>query len=172
MVKCSKCEFETTSEKGLQIHNARKHNRYEKEKYPRSCDVCEEMFGSYRDMKKHMTIHSYKRTSYDCRCEECDFVCETSYTMDVHVGEKHRENIECGLCECTLDGQEELDTDLVTCEVYQCDDSECKERVKTISDIKKHLLEVHGHSMQVLHLKMNRSESKLVDSKGHWSNNL
>ena len=69
---------------------------------------------------------------------------------------------ECGLCECTLDDKEKLETHLVTCEVYQCCDSECRERVKTI----------HGHPIQILHLKTNRSESKLVDSKWYWSNNL
>ena len=92
--------------------------------------------------------------------------------MDVHLGENHKENIECGLCECTLDDKEKLETHLVTCEVYQCGDSECRERVKTITELKKHLSKVHGHPMQVLHLKTNRSESKLVDSKGYWSNNL
>ena len=61
---------------------------------------------------------------------ECDCVSEKSYTMDVHVGENHRENIECGLCECTLDDKKKLETHLVTCEVYQCGDSECRERVK------------------------------------------
>ena len=37
---CTKCNFETSSEKALQIHNIQKHTKYEKENYPRSCDVC------------------------------------------------------------------------------------------------------------------------------------
>ena len=92
-----------------------------------------------------MKIHSYKSTSYDCRCDGCDYVCESSYTMDMHIGKKHKEELERGLCECKFDNLEVLEIHQVTCEVYQCGNSDCKERVKTISEIKKHLAEVHGH---------------------------
>ena len=169
---CTKCNFETSSEKGLQIHNARKHTKYEKENYPRSCDVCSEMFTKPRDMKKHMKIHSYKSTSYDCRCEECDYVCKTAFTMEMHVGKNHKEEFECGMCECKFENIEVLEIHQATCEVYQCGDSDCKERVKTISEIKKHLAEVHGHPMQVVHLKIDREDPQEINSKWHWSNHL
>ena len=148
------------------------HTNYEKKKYPRSCDVCEQMCTSFKEMKKHMKIHSYKSTRYDCRCEECDYVCGSSYTMEMHVGKNHREDLECGICECKFDNLEVLEMHQVTCEVYQCGNSECKERVKTISEIKKHLVEVHGHPMQVVHLKIDREDSQQVNAKWHWSNNL
>ena len=39
--KCCKCDFETHSKRGLNIHKKRKHTNYAIEEYPKLCDVCE-----------------------------------------------------------------------------------------------------------------------------------
>ena len=72
--------------------------------------------------------------------------------MDVHVRKCHKEEVECGLCDCTHENRKNLENHQVTCEVYQYGKTAFGEKVKTISDIKKHILEVHGHPTQVVHL--------------------
>ena len=42
--KCSKYDFETFSKKGLKIHIKRKDTNYETLKYPRKCDLCEDVW--------------------------------------------------------------------------------------------------------------------------------
>ena len=172
--KCEKCSFETTSEKGLKIHTQRKHTKLESETFPKSCELCEETFTCSRDFRKHMKIHSYKFSngSDGYKCEECDFMSRSKYTMDVHEGKCRKEDFECGLCESNFENVENLELHLVTCEVYQCGDNECKLRAKTIKEIKNHLQEIHGYPMEVMHLKIDRNNPSEIDSKWHWSGNI
>ena len=44
-----------------------------------------------------MKLDSYKKAAY--KCEDCDFMGESEYMMDVHIGKVHSETIECGICE-------------------------------------------------------------------------
>ena len=62
-----------------------------------------------------MKIHSYKKAAY--KCEECDFIGESEYTMDVHIGKCHSEKFECGICDCTTKTIEDLDMHLFVCEI-------------------------------------------------------
>ena len=39
-----------------------------------------------------MKLHSYKKAAY--KCEDCEFIGESPYTMDVHIGKLHSENKE------------------------------------------------------------------------------
>ena len=42
-------------------------------------------------------------------------------TNAVHVGKKHSENIQCGVCDSVVGNKENLETHMVTtCEIYQC----------------------------------------------------
>ena len=50
---CDKCEFETKSEKGLNIHNKRKHP------INTVCEICEKRFNSPTDFKMYTYTHSY-----------------------------------------------------------------------------------------------------------------
>ena len=96
-LKCEKCEFTTLSKQSMKTHLKRKHTASDTEKYPRTCDMCEEKLDNFKDMMMHMKTHSYKKTKY--RCENCEFWGSNEMTMEVHFGRNHSENVECGLCE-------------------------------------------------------------------------
>ena len=99
--KCDQCDFSSVSEQGLKTHNKRKHTKAKVEEgtdsFPKMCNLCEKLFESEIDMKKHLKTHSYKQIEY--RCEECDFLGATPHTMEVHLGKCHSDQFECGLCE-------------------------------------------------------------------------
>ena len=62
-----------------------------------------------------MKLHSYKKAAY--KCEDCDLIGESQYTMDVHIGKIHSENIECGICECVTKTLEDMEIHLSGCEL-------------------------------------------------------
>ena len=41
-MKCGKCEFETSSERGLKVHMKREHTAFSADKFPLTCDLCDE----------------------------------------------------------------------------------------------------------------------------------
>ena len=104
MFDCSKCDFSFTSRQGLKIHTRKKHTyapSYSEDHFPKNCDLCEREIKTKKDFNKHMKTHSYKPV--DFKCEECDFLGASSFTMDVHIGKVHSENLECGLCDFQAD---------------------------------------------------------------------
>ena len=64
-----------------------------------------------------MKLHSYKKAAY--KCEDCEFIGESPYTMDVPIGKLHNENKECGICECITKSLEDLEIHLAGCEIYK-----------------------------------------------------
>ena len=58
--KCSECEYEATSERGLKCHIGRKHQT-DKSNYPKTCDLCDYVIKNAKEMKKHMLSHSFNR---------------------------------------------------------------------------------------------------------------
>ena len=73
-------------------------------------------------------------------------------TSPIRLGKHHSDKFECGLCDLEIEGLENLEIHLNTCEVFQCDwdKDKCKERFKTLIDIKKHFGEVHTESLFIL----------------------
>ena len=65
-LKCTYCDFATNSENGLKIHMAKKHTSVETETFPRSCDLCEEIFNDTYEMKKQLLAHLYKKVEFKC----------------------------------------------------------------------------------------------------------
>ena len=59
ILKCSKCDFEAKSDRGLKIHEKRKHAKLETNKFPKICGICEKDILSLKDMRKHLKTHSY-----------------------------------------------------------------------------------------------------------------
>ena len=108
----------------MKIHEKKKHTTIEIERYPRTCDLCDTELRNAAEMKKHIKSHSYKRANY--KCDDCDFVGESEFTMEVHIGKFHSEKYECGLCDFEATNLENLEIHLVTCEIYQCDNSKMK----------------------------------------------
>ena len=57
--------------------------------------------------------------------------------MEMHVKKLHSEDITCGIWDLIVENVEDLETHLVTCEVYRC--SDCKTKFSIVSEIKKHI---------------------------------
>ena len=91
-------------------------------------------------MKKHMKKHSYKQVEF--RCEECDFLGATPFTMEVLLRKSHSDHFECGLCE------------LFTCDIYQLID--CEQIIKKVTKIKEYITE--NHSNYIIHAKQKRAD--------------
>ena len=71
----------------------------------------------------------------------CDFICGNDETIEFHMGKLHMENLECWLCKFKSETLEKLETDIFTCEICQC--MKRKLRVKTLSDMKRHVEKEH-----------------------------
>ena len=115
-----------------------------------------------------MKLHSYKKAAY--KCEDCEFIGESPYTMDVHIGKSHSENKECGICECNTKSLEDLEIHLSGCEIYKCasnDDLECDYKVKTLSEIRNHIKKEHKWGY-FKHVKMKRNDQNEVIFTKYW----
>ena len=172
--QCQNCDFKATSTHGLKVHIKRKHTSYLAEKLPIKCDICDEKF-KYLDDKQwekerideHRIAHSYTSgSSLQFKCEECNFWGPNRLTMEMHVRRKHSELISCGMCMLVVKSEDILETHLVTCEIYKC--NECRTKFTTVSDIKKHIKENHnGKNISLTHLKSNRKNSEFFDDDFH-----
>ena len=129
--QCQNCDFKATSNQGLKVHIKRKHTSYLAENLPDKCDICDEKF-KYLDDKpwgkeridKHRLSHSYTCGSeLKFKCEECNFWGPNKLTMEMHIRKKHSEIISCGMCMSELKSEEILETHLITCEIYNCNES-------------------------------------------------
>ena len=117
-------------------------------------------------MKIHLKTHSFKKLNF--KCEDCDFFGPNETTMEVHYGKKHAGIPECGLCEFKAKSEENLETHLVTCEMYEC--KRCNLRFQTISTMQTHLKEEHkGHTqiVKILHAKIDRKNFETVACQEH-----
>ena len=156
--KCVQCEFEASSERGLQSHVGRKH-KAENKKYPSTCDLCDFEFKNEKEMKKHMYSHSYNNIQF--KCDECDFFGSDELSMELHFRKTHNETVECALCDSTFKDTATLDIHIFTCEVYRC--NKCQLNLKTLSDLKKHIVEEHeGQSTKIYHAKQDRKNKEEV----------
>merc|ERR1712129_411012 len=117
-----------------------------------SCELCNETIDNVKEKKKHMLSHSYKSAVF--QCEDCNFVGENKYTMEVHSGKNHTNERECGICEYRTESEENLELHLTTCEIYICD--MCDIRMKSLSNMKAHITKEHKDKW-LIHLKMNRN---------------
>ena len=166
-LKCSKCDFKTTSAKGLKTHIARIHTASinENDNYPMKCDLCEIRIKSKCDMRKHLKTHSYKAINY--QCQECGKFCENEFEMEVHIGREHLEQYECGICGFETKDIENLNLHLTTCERYKCD--HCAEKFATLTELKNHLKteQIRDVDTNIFHIKQNRTNSDAIDKKSY-----
>ena len=136
--KCSDCDFETSSKRGLNVHIKRKHTNLKDAVYPKECDFCDAKLKNESEMRMHRKIaHTHKEAKF--KCEDCDFSGNNELSLEVHHGKCHTEDFECGLCDYKANSLENLNTHLTTCESYECDN--CYFRVKTLAAIEDHVKE-------------------------------
>ena len=171
--ECDKCDFTAASDKGLRTHKARIHTISSiSDVYPKTCELCDFEAKNKSELKKHLKMHSYKAVNLQCR--ECHYFCETELEMDVHIGKKHSDKFECGICEFEVTTLENLKTHLTTCERYKCE--HCDKRYATLTDVKTHLetdrTELWNGLLEIFHLKQNRLDSETIDQKSHFIKDL
>ena len=54
LFKCTKCNFESQSKKGLNTHITRKHTDTAILKFPKKCDLCDKDLDSEKELRKHL----------------------------------------------------------------------------------------------------------------------
>ena len=128
-----------------------------------SCELCEDIFDTVRDLKIHAYTHSYTTENKKEKCKNCAFQCDTVYTMEVHLGKCREENFECGLCEANFLKVSDLEIHIKSCEIYEC--GKCWIRDKSLSDMKNHITEKHKEStVSISYLKMDRNSENEVNT--------
>ena len=141
-IQCDKCEYATTSRQGLKIHNSKVHSKINFEEFPAACDICEKVLKSETDLKKHKkTQHTYHYVKY--QCNECEFMALEEETMSVHFGRKHSNKNQCGLCDKIFATSTILNDHLITCEVFMCSNSGCRDTFVTLTEMKEHIQNEH-----------------------------
>ena len=165
-VACSRCDFTGTSKHGLKVHIAKKHSTILVKNKTINCQLCSETVKTEKELRKHMKIHSFKRANY--KCEECNFLGENEETMKVHIGRKHSDHFECGLCEIEAKTSENLETHLRTCEKYLC--KSCDQSEATLKKFKEHMQNTHmpREYDQLTHLKLDRRNSDEISCKNYF----
>ena len=153
---CEMFEFTTTSKKGLKTHQKRKHSESKKEKLSLPCEHCEEHFESEVQLKNHVITHTYISHNSKLRCIKCGFSGENEWTMQIHNGKHHANQIECGLCEYKAEDLEGLEVHLTTCEIYEC--VKCEFVAKQLSVMKKHVKD-ECKSSTIFHIKIDRNNA-------------
>ena len=165
-LKCDLCDFTTISKKGLKTHMRRKHTEKTQEIYPTLCEICKQALRSKADMKTHMISHTYTSIGNDkCKCEECDYIGNSDWTMQLHHGKCHSKSIECGLCQFEAKDLERLNLHLKTCETYECE--KCEHVTKNITEMKKHVKENYSEcgSSTIFHIKIDRNDENEANFK-------
>ena len=158
--KCNYCNFETPSERGLNVHIKRKHTNMKADSYPVECDFCEFSAKSESDMRFHLkNVHT--ATDSNFKCLDCDFCAYNEISIQVHQGKCHEDGFECGLCDFKAYSLEALDLHLTTCESYEC--FECNIRVHHLSDIRDHIKEKHkSEYVNITHGKIDFKDKDYV----------
>ena len=116
-MKCTNCDYESTSEQGLKVHFARKHTANKLESSS-TCELCDKKFDSAEKLKRHVKSYSYQDAKF--KCVDCNFVGTNDMTMEVHNGKFHTDIFDCGICEYVAESEDNLDLHLFTCEIYHC----------------------------------------------------
>ena len=169
--ECDLCDFVAGSEAGLRSHQTRIHSNLKiNNQFPKTCDLCDYEAKNKTELKRHLKSHSYKAVNFKCR--ECEFFCNTELEMEVHIGKKHTDNFDCGICDSELKTFENLRIHLTTCERYKCE--HCDKKFASLSDIKAHLKTEDQRSacLEIFHLKQNRTDSEVLDETSHFLKDL
>ena len=167
--KCDLCEYESNSKRGIHIHKKKKHEKIFE------CDLCHKTFETEVERRIHRKTHSFKSQFMGgVVCENCGFECKSIYNMEVHIGKCFSNNFECGLCDAKFEDLTSLELHLRTCEIYEC--SECYQKIKTITDMKKHFVDNHAScdkgSDVIQHLKIDLERLSEVIIKSYFISEL
>ena len=89
--------------------------------------------------------------------------------MEVHIGKVHVDGFECYLCGLIEESSETLETHLLTCGAYDCDQRD--ERTKTLGNMKDHIRESHKEDLKynvLIHLKLSTENFSEIQKKEYY----
>ena len=96
MSHCEKCNFQTSSKKGMTIHIQQMHP------FKHQCIICLQNFISESDLRLHMSKNNHnKAPPLDTRkalCEKCDFQTSSRKGMQIHIQQMHPREYQCITC--------------------------------------------------------------------------
>ena len=167
--KCTHCDFSSNSEKGLKMHNTRMHTVAND--FPKTCELCDYEIKNKSEMKKHLKCHTYKEVNF--KCTECEFFCEKDLEIKVHIGNKHSEQFECGLCDSVNKDLESLNLHLTTCERYKC--TCCDKFFANLTEVRSHIENKHLKDtkyLTIMHIKQTRVDNEVIDEKEHCAQEI
>ena len=168
VLKCSVCDFTTTSQHGLKVHVKRKHTE---QNFSKTCNLGNKTFKSLSKYRSHKFEHTnWEKKNKTYTCKECGFVGRNMHTHEVHMGKAHSDNFECGLCDNDFGNFENLEIHLNTCEIYQC--RSCSHKENNVSDIKRHAKTEHGMPSIIDHLKICRENMEEISETMYWDSQL
>lgn len=165
LFKCDQCKFTTESERGLKVHNKRKHAEI-MEVFPQTCDFCDLQFQNKSEVKEHLKVHTYR--TVDMKCEDCDFMANDDLSLEVHSSRKHSGNFECALCGFISKDEDHLNIHLHTCETFTCSLCTPKMIMTNVPAVTTHLSSKHMNnlkSINIIHTKMDRKDPDTVSWK-------
>ena len=169
--QCCLCEFKSNSKQGLKTHETRKHTKFTEESFPKQCALCSKTFKTKEEIEKHIITHSYKsQENLQFKCNECDFWCPNTESIEAHIKKHHSENVTCGICDYKAEDIDSLETHIATCQIYRgC----CDQIYITIPEFKEHIHSVHkGGRWLVKHIFMDPNNSEYIKSETHYSDQL
>ena len=85
--QCSKCEFKTSKDEELKIHEE---SHLDMEGVYR-CTPCEQIFKKEHEFREHMRSKHVNEEQEEYNCEKCDFVTDCKQLLENHMKQKHRE---------------------------------------------------------------------------------
>ena len=148
---CSKCNFNSESERGLKVHIKRKHELSNDKDFPQMCEFCDHECSNKSEMEKHLKEHSYRVLKF--KCEDCDYFAPNQLSLEIHAGKTHSGNFECALCEFKGKDVEDLETHLHTCQKFICD---CRAKLSfsNLPDLKSHLSSQHKKDLPSTYIEL------------------
>ena len=122
-------------------------------------------------MENHLITHSYKSSeNLKFKCDECDFWCPNSLSIEGHIKKEHSEYITCGICDYKAKDTEDLETHIVNCQIYTgC----CNKTFTNIPDFKIHINSEHrGERRCITHMYIDPKNSEWIREEMQSSDQL
>ena len=170
---CKMCGFSTKSSEELKSHL----ETHYMDPNSRTCDVCEKVFDSYKDLLKHTRKGCPPNQPQVYKCDECGKTCNDKRAIIEHMVVHSEERpFACRICGKTYKTKKILrrheGIHAMSRNSYQCPECTFKTHWKT--NIKRHIVEVHKKDSRPLfsctHCPFTTPNKRYIEKHkfGHW----